>query len=62
MNSNWVCLRFHFIYMKCFFVFGKFLHPREGKKRSQYYKGFFGEKNGILLPHYEGFFFLICHI
>ncbi len=52
MNSNWVCLRFHldFIYIKCFFVFGNFWHPRERKKRSQCYKGFFGEKkNGVCM-------------
>jgi hypothetical protein len=34
MNSNWVCHRFH-LDIKCFFfVFGIFLHPREGKKKA----------------------------
>jgi hypothetical protein len=47
-----------FYLYQVFFVFGNFLHPRKGKKRSQCYKGFFGGKNGLLSSHYEGFNFL----
>jgi hypothetical protein len=40
------------------FVFGNFLDPREGeKKEASATKDFLGGKNGVLLPHYEGFNF-----
>jgi hypothetical protein len=31
------------------FVFGNFLHPREGKKRNHCYKGFFGGKKWCIV-------------
>jgi hypothetical protein len=42
--------------IKCFFfVFGIFLHPREGKKKASAKQDLLGGGNGVLLPHYEGF-------